>query len=433
VLTLSTATGAGANVGIVDTLAVVGERRPMSLSRGITALLAGALVSSASVASAAPIKLFVMAGQSNMVGFGDGAALPPELGNQPDVWYDHYNPDARNGGQYAGATSSIFEALRPMGTNQRYGPEVTFGRALADAFPGQTIAIVKMSQGGTNLFEHWGRGLPADSDPTYAHKSQLYHALLGDLDSSSGTQELAYPDEVTRLDNAIARLEADGLDYELAGFLWMQGENEASGSAAFDYEGLLTGFISDLREDLGAPSLPFVIGRISDNLYASNGGPIPAGGDDQIDAVREAQVAVADADPEVEWVDTDDLDARPNDAWHFSSEAYQTLGQRMADAYIALHPPDNASSSSTTGATGATGATGTTGTSGAGGATGSGAAAGGTASGGSTSSAGGQPAAPGESNGCSVSAPSPKPLASGPYALLAALLGAAIASARRRF
>lgn len=410
----------------------MGERRPMPISRSITALLVGALASTTSVASAAPIKLFVMAGQSNMVGYGDGAALPPALGDQPDVWYDHYNPDARNGGPYAGATSTAFEALRPMGTNQRYGPELTFGRALADAFPGQTIAIVKMSQGGTNIFEHWGRGLPADSDPMYAYKSQLYHALLGALDSAAGTQDLAYPDEVTRLDNAIARLEADGLDYELAGLLWMQGENEATGSAAFDYEGLLTGFISALREDLGAPSLPFVIGRISDNLYASNGGPIPAGGDAQIDAVRAAQVAVADADAEVEWVDTDDLDARPNDAWHFSSEAYQILGQRMADAYIALHPPDMASSSSTSGTTG------TTGTSGAGGATGSGAAgsgaaAGGTASGGATSSAGGQPAAPGESNGCSVSAPPQKPLASGRYALLAALLGAALASARRRF
>jgi hypothetical protein len=409
-------------------LAELGERRLMSISRGITLLLAGALASTASVASAAPIKLFVMAGQSNMVGYGDGAALPPALGNQPDVWYDHYNPDARSGGPYAGATSTAFEALRPMGVNQRYGPEVTFGRALADAFPGQTIAIVKMSQGGTNIFEHWGRGLPADPDPTYAYKSQLYHALLGALDSTTGTQELAYPDEVTRLDGAIARLEADGLDYELAGLLWMQGENEATGSAAFDYEGLLSGFISDLREDLGAPSLPFVIGRISDNLYASNGGPIPAGGDAQIDAVRAAQVAVADADPEVEWVDTDDLDPRPNDAWHFSSEAYQILGQRMAGAYIALHPPEMTSSSSTSG---------TSSTSGAGGATGSGTAASGTAagstaSGGSTSSAGGQPATPGESNGCSVSAASRQPRASGPSALLAALLGAAFTRALSR-
>ncbi|WP_437553329.1 sialate O-acetylesterase [Sorangium sp. So ce367] len=347
--------------------------------------LAAFVLSLSARAIAQPVKVFVLAGQSNMVGYGVGRQLPVELQSQPDVWYDHYNPDAREGGPYAAATSADWGPLEPKGEARRYGPEITFGRAIAAAYPEHRIAIVKMAQGGTNLVDHWGRGLAPD--PEVLYKSQLYHALLGKLDSATyeGDRALRYPEEVTRLDGALARLESEGHPYEIAALVWMQGENEAGWSAAFSYGDTLRGFIAAIRADLGVPGLPVVLGRVSDNLYPANGGPIAAGKEANIDAVRAAQVTVAEEDPRVAWVDTDDFTARsPDDTYHFDSAAYQLLGERFAEAYLALVREEGSSTASSASSAGSAvaGGGGATG----GGATGDGATA---VSSGSTATAGG--------------------------------------------
>ena len=364
------------------------------MKRSCVALAAFVMSLSAS-AIAQPVKVFVLAGQSNMVGYGVGRQLPDELKSQPDVWYDHYNPDAREGGQYAAATSTDWGPLEPKGEPLRYGPEITFGRAMAAAYPEHRIAIVKMAQGGTNIVDHWGRGLAPD--PEVLYKSQLYHALLGNLDSATyqGDGALRYPEEVTRLDGALARLESEGQAYEIAALVWMQGENEAGWTAAFSYGDTLRGFIAAIREDLGVPGLPVVLGRISDNLYPANGGPIAVGKEANIDAVRAAQVTVAEEDPRVAWVDTDDLTPRPDDAWHFDSAAYQRLGERFADAYLALAREEgssSASSASSAASAGAGGGGATAGSSGSTAATSSAASAG-AGGGGATAGSSGSTAA----------------------------------------
>ncbi|WP_437282197.1 sialate O-acetylesterase [Sorangium sp. So ce375] len=361
------------------------------MKRSCIALAAFVMSLSAS-AIAQPVKVFVLAGQSNMVGYGVGRQLPTELKSQPDVWYDHYNPDAREGGQYAEATSTDWGPLEPKGDPLRYGPEITFGRAMAAAYPEHRIAIVKMAQGGTNIVDHWGRGLAPDPEALY--KSQLYHALLGNLDSATyqGAGALRYPEEVTRLDGALARLESEGQAYEIAALVWMQGENEAGWTAAFSYGDTLRGFIAAIREDLGVPGLPVVLGRISDNLYPANGGPIAVGKEANIDAVRAAQVTVAEEDPRVAWVDTDDLTPRPDDAWHFDSAAYQHLGERFADAYLALVREEGSSSASSASSAAGAGAGGGGATAGSSGSTASASSAASAGAGGATAGSSGSTA-----------------------------------------
>lgn len=310
-------------------------------NRTYFALLAFPLLCASSASAAPPVRLIIMAGQSNMVGYGNGYELPAALSEQTDIWYDHHNPDAREGWGYENATSTDWEPLAPMGSDYRYGPELTFGRAVADALPGQQIAIVKMSQKGTNIHEHWARGVPpyTDEGPELLYKSQLYHLLMGSLDSAvydeAHGNALAYPLEVTRVDHALQRLQDAGVEFTVAGVIWMQGENEAGGQSAFQYSARLQSFVLALREDLGVAPLPFVIGRVSDNLYAANGGPIPEERTPNIDAVRAAQMQFAESYPWGAWVDTDDLEPRAaDDAYHFTSESYQILGQRFADAYL---------------------------------------------------------------------------------------------------
>jgi lysophospholipase L1-like esterase len=340
--------------------------RRLTLSLPLAALVT--LVTTARARAADPVLVFVLAGQSNMVGFGEGDALPPELASQPEVLYDHYNADARApgvvGDRYANATSSDWGPLEPKGTPGRYGPEITFAKALGAALPGRTLAIVKVAQNGTNLDEHWARnplgeparGLPPD--PEALHKSQLYHALMGGFDSAiyapqpspppapgappaPGSNALYYPNETSRLDRALARLTQRGQPYELGAFVWMQGENEASRKldVAAKYGARLAAFIAAVRQDLKAPALPFLVGRVSDNLSAKNGGPVAEERGASIDAVRAAQRAVADADPAVALIDTDDLAPREGDPYHFDAAGYRRLGERFAAAFLALPPP----------------------------------------------------------------------------------------------
>ena len=59
--------------------------------------------------------------------------------------------------------------------------------------------------------------------------------------------------------------------------------------------------------------------------------------------VRDAQVAVAEADPRGAWIDTDDLNDGKNkrgkeikNDLHMSVEGYKIMGQRFAEKAIAL-------------------------------------------------------------------------------------------------
>jgi hypothetical protein len=53
------------------------------------------------------------------------------------------------------------------------------------------------------------------------------------------------------------------------------------------------------------------------------------------DMVREAQVKVAEDDPRVAWIDTDDLNGK-KDGLHYDKAGYAELGKRFAEAALKL-------------------------------------------------------------------------------------------------
>ncbi len=344
-----------------------------------------------------------MSGQSNMVGYGEGAELPANLASQADVLYDHFNPAERAGGGYAGSTSTDFGPLQPKGSGGWYGPEITFGAAIKGQLPGETVAIVKMAASGSNIVEHWARGVAQDGK--YPEKSQLYHALLGTLDSATygpaTDNELAFPNEATRLDAALARLQSAGHNASLGCFLWVQGENESGWNAAFSYDETLNGLVSALREDLERPDLPIVVARTAIQTGQAAGGPAP---DANLAAVRAAQEAFVAADEHAALVDMDDLPGA-GDNLHFTSEGYRMLGDRLATACLGeldITPSTSTTSSTGTSGAGGGGESGTTVGSGSGSTSGAGGANG---SGGSDDG----DAADDDGGGCSVGATSAAP------------------------
>lgn len=246
------------------------------------ALLALLISGSAAAEPDREVQILLLAGQSNMVGLarvdelvaGEAGFHPRVLAFEGGDWrrYEpHYSqPEAATG----------------------LGPEVTAGRTAAGA-TGKTIGIVKVAVGGTNLWFDWNADRPGS----------LYQTL----------RETAA--------EALRKLREKGLRGRIAGVLWMQGESDAvKPMSASMYGAHLARLIARAREDSGDPELPFVLGRITPSPlwpYAA--------------FVRSAQEAAA-ADPDVRYVDTDDLPRRP-DLAHYDTRGITELGRRLARAW----------------------------------------------------------------------------------------------------
>jgi hypothetical protein len=112
-------------------------------------------------------------------------------------------------------------------------------------------------------------------------------------------------------------------DGTLKGILWHQGETDA-GNAELTrtYATRLTKMIADLREDLGAPDVPFVAGETCHAMYGH--GTYPHG--EQINA---ALRAMPETVPHSACVAAQGL-THKGDAIHFDTPALREFGRRYA-------------------------------------------------------------------------------------------------------
>ena len=96
------------------------------------------------------VDVFILAGQSNMVGAGIPENLPDHL-----VQFVDPNPNVMfrswlNGEEYG----SLWGPLEPRGSSN-FGPEMMLGNVLSDVHPDRTIAFMKIAYNGTNLACAW--------------------------------------------------------------------------------------------------------------------------------------------------------------------------------------------------------------------------------------------------------------------------------------
>jgi hypothetical protein len=234
-----------------------------------------------------PLKVFLLAGQSNMKGHGFNSDLPAQLQQEQTDVLIHFN--------------GSWGYLRPgLGKDEdRFGLEVYFGRTTADALPDEKIALVKYAFGGTSLAVDWrppGAG------------------------GQTGTLYLSFLQNVA---DALASLEPQ-YEPNIAGMCWMQGEADSDDiDMANAYEQNLVFFIQDLRDHFGLPRMPFVIGQISEAPVWTYG---------QI--VRTAQLNVSRTVPNTAMVITSDQWLV--DQWHYDSAGQIVIGQRFAGAMLEL-------------------------------------------------------------------------------------------------
>jgi len=164
--------------------------------------------------------------------------------------------------KYGDSMGSLYVGHYPgFSEPNSFGPEVLFGWTVGEAFANETILLIKTAWGGKSLavdFRSPSSGTGNYSGVKPIDYGQTYRLMITDILTTLDSLE----DQ-----NRIPEYNTEG-GYELSGFVWLQGWSDMLRSDYLDYhDKLLTKFIRDVRLDLDAPDLPFVIGELGMHGY----------------------------------------------------------------------------------------------------------------------------------------------------------------------
>jgi len=239
-----------------------------------TPAIPSTLTNPATPVAVRPVKVFILAGDSNMAGRAKVALLKYQA-NQAETKerFRHLLHD----GEWVVREDVWIKNLNQKGTltvgfgqePTMFGPELQFGNVVGDHFAEQVL-LIKTCWGGS-LFSNFrspSSGLPPRETLEQELKElqkENASATLGDVERSYGA---AYRDMVTEVRDTLSNLGEhftgyQGQGYELAGFVWFQAWNDMidSGKNSF-YAENLTHFIRDVRRDFKTPNLPVIIGQL---------------------------------------------------------------------------------------------------------------------------------------------------------------------------
>ncbi len=287
----------------------------------------------AASADAKPLKVFILAGQSNMEGQGvvsmDGerdynggkgnlvwsmqnsksAEKMKRLKDEKGEWVVRedvqisfkVHDKVRKGGLTVGYTG--------YGGSSHIGPELGFGLVMGDHFE-EPVLLIKTAWGGKSLF--------VDFRPP----------------SSGGQVGPYYTKMVEEVRAALADL--GGQKYEIAGFYWQQGWNDMVTQPAIpEYARNLVNLVSDLRKEFKSPKMPVVVGELG------NGGPVTSG------AMFEFRKAQEEGTKQIKnalFIKTTDF-ARPAELspnpthghhWFGNAESYFLIGEAAGEGMKSL-------------------------------------------------------------------------------------------------
>ena len=242
---------------------------------------------------AKPLKVFVLAGQSNMQGhahvrtlehLGMNPETKPVLDDildkqgQPKKVKDAWISYLTNGGTRTGQLSTGFGA-----NEEKIGPELTFGIQIQKEL-NEPILIIKTAWGGKSINTDFRS---PSAGPYEFKQAQLDRfkqqgkdiaRIKADKVKATGhyyREMIAYVQKALSEIGSVVPGYKDSQGYEIAGFVWFQGWNDMVDSGTYpdrdkpggysDYSKNLGLFIKDVRKDLKAPELPFVIGVLGVN------------------------------------------------------------------------------------------------------------------------------------------------------------------------
>ena len=241
------------------------------------------------------IKVFILAGQSNMEGLGETRRVPEPFRQRPE-------------------NVTLYLQGEPVGllSEETFGPEVTFALARAATWPDSEIVLIKFASSGSSLFA-W------DPDWRWIEAALTENADVGSL----------YDRMLNQIETIVESLGGERAREEevlFSGVLWMQGERDAMyPESAERYGENLDHFIDRLRSDLNTPDLPFVFGRINPEAEL-----FPF-----VEAGRSAQEGTADRVPGTRMISTEGL-SKMSDGVHYDTPGQLELGSRFDAGFSAL-------------------------------------------------------------------------------------------------
>lgn len=261
-----------------------------------------------------PLKVFILAGQSNMEGharietfdyIGDDPATAPLLSEMraedgtprvcDGVHISYLTGIGDNNGEAFGKLTAGYGARRnPAESGGKIGPEFTFGITMDAAFE-QPVLLIKTAWGGKSLYydyrppsagvyERSEKDIERDRNPE-SGSGHYYRLMINHVKSVLADIKRVYPDYDA------------SQGYEIAGFVWFQGFNDMVNRDVYpippqdskqnrfaNYSKWLADFIRDVRKDLSVQDMPFVIGVMGVSGDNANEGNL---------AFREAMAAPA--------------------------------------------------------------------------------------------------------------------------------------------
>jgi hypothetical protein len=216
-----------------------------------------------------PVKVFILAGQSNMEGqavadldgkdYNDGKGTLKALLDDPakaqlvnhlqtkkgewtvrhDVWV-RYQREMQP--LLAGPLNMGFSVY---GDKHHFGPELQFGHVIGDHFDNQVL-LIKTAWGGKSLNKDFR---PPSSG---GEVGPYYTKMIADIRQALAQLKTEFPGY-------------DDRGYEFGGFVWYHGWNDGVDpkKAVPEYEQNLVNLIKDIRKEFKAPNLPVVIGELT--------------------------------------------------------------------------------------------------------------------------------------------------------------------------
>ncbi|MBC8875722.1 MAG: sialate O-acetylesterase [Planctomycetes bacterium] len=191
------------------------------------------------------------------------------------------------------------------GRSSHIGPELEFGHVMGDFFE-EPVLLIKTAWGGKSLYK--------DFRPP----------------SSGGEVGPYYTQMIQEIRDALKAIGDE--EYEIRGFVWMQGWNDMCTQPAVpEYADNLVNLAKDIRREFKTPRLPIIIGELG------NGGAAKPGSGMQ--KFRDAQRRGADSIENALFVRTQDF-ARPRELspnighghhWYGNAESYFLIGHALGE------------------------------------------------------------------------------------------------------
>ena len=300
-----------------------------------------------------PVQVYILLGQSNMLGFGKPQVLQgiaaekyPYLVDDVGEWT--IRKDVRNVRVMCSGNSPAKDYTNDWMTVQgNIGPEIGIGHALGHVTDAP-VMILKSCIGNRSL----GWDLLPPGTESWEHGGKVQPGYRGTPDEPGGDTGgdmskgwyagCQYDGDIAAAKRVLENLDKyypGGKEYEVMGFFWWQGDKDMRNPAHYaTYEKNLIQLIKSLRKDFAAPEARFVTASLGQTKRGSQGGD---------GKILDAMEAVANSDePElrgkVGFVYSNPLSKGGSSSGHYGGnpETYMNVGEAMGKAMVGLLKQD---------------------------------------------------------------------------------------------